>query len=168
VQEQLFPAEQPPQGGNGAGEKSLNSTENTAETSTETSAQNATASPAGGGKDGDEMDGTAGAARAQDPGGTIPEEASGQIADVNSGAKGATGSQPGAGPDAAEKLAESEESQESVPTESTVPTAPSVNLLVNGPDGCFKEVEGGETVKLSEDEWRLELARIFRRESSPS
>ncbi len=111
------------------------------------------------------MDGTAGAAKAQDRGGTIPEEASGQIADVNGGAKGATGSQPGAGPDATE---DSEESQESVPTESTVPTAPSVNLLVNGPDGCFKEVEGGETVKLSEDEWRLELARIFRRESPPS
>lgn len=151
MQEQLFPGEHPPQGGNGAGEETLisaeNTAENTAETSSETSGQNATAS-----HDGDEKDGA-----------TIITGTPG----ANGGADEAAGSQPGAGADAAE---ETGESGESVPSEvePTVPTEPPVHLLVNGPDGCFKEVEGGETVKLSEEEWRLELARIFRREAPPS
>ena len=85
----------------------------------------------------------------EEPSGEIPD----QISGANGGADGDDASRPGDGMDAPEQ---------------SMPSLPLVNLLANGPDGCFKIVDDGETVKLSEEEWRLELARIFKREVSPS
>ncbi len=47
------------------------------------------------------------------------------------------------------------------------PTAPDARLvkLVNNQEGYWKVLEDGRRIDLTEEEWRMELARHFKRES---
>jgi len=48
------------------------------------------------------------------------------------------------------------------------PAGPRVLRYVNNAEGCWKELEDGTRVKLSEKEWQNALTRQFRRESPPT
>lgn len=52
--------------------------------------------------------------------------------------------------------------------EETAPAEPPVRVarLVNDQEGCWKVLETGEKVALSDEEWRAELAHHFRREGA--